>query len=61
MLQPIQPEVTTRNVQITCFTCNKNLDVELKSWQTEKKIICPVCLGKQAIIISSSIKTISLE
>jgi len=55
MLEPAQPPVTLRKVTITCFTCDKDMTLSLKPWELEKKISCPVCFGKQAIISSSSL------
>lgn len=50
MKQPVPPPVIFRDVFITCFTCNKDIKVQLKSWQLDKKITCPLCRGKEAII-----------
>lgn len=50
MQQPIQPPIIVRNVFITCFTCNKDIKIKLKSWELDKKIACPLCHGKEAII-----------
>lgn len=48
--QPIQSEVQIRSVHITCFSCKKDIRVQLKSWELEKDIICPICSGKEVVI-----------
>jgi len=52
MLESAQSELNVRKVTITCFTCDKDVTLNLKSWEQEKKISCPECFGKQAIIHS---------
>lgn len=52
MTAPYQQPITLRDVTITCFTCAKDMILQLKTAHRDKKIICPVCGGKEAIISS---------
>ena len=49
MLQPL-PDIKLRTVGITCFVCQEDIDITLRSWELTKKITCPQCHKKGIII-----------
>jgi Zn finger protein HypA/HybF involved in hydrogenase expression len=50
MQKRAQQSAEKREVVLTCFTCHKESTVYLSPWQENKKLTCPKCNGKEAII-----------